>query len=169
MNTKIQATENLNSWGRISRMAIGIVMLTPVFLVSGHLNALALLALFAVVPIICAIDGYCPLVSWYRACKNSQNVRLSNKQRGEYALLATVLIGSVFVPGDNASAWLILPLLGIYPAVIAIFGEKLITAVISSSNVTPEQSVARQKPASIFALKQSASAALQHGDIHHAA
>jgi len=168
MNTTIQMTENLNFLGRISRMVLGLALLTPIFFISGYVNAWSVIALLAIFPIVSALDGYCPLTNWYKKTQKALSSRLNKEQRVQYGLLATVLIGSIFVGGESGGSWLVLPLLGIYPAMLAIFGEKLVSAVIASTTIQVMQSATQQKvSAAILALKKAEKAADHH--IDHAA
>jgi len=170
MNATIQTTENLTIGARIIRMVVGVAMLSPILFVSGYIENTALLALLAIAPIVSALDGYCPLLNWYRSiATSSHDFYLSKEQRVEYALLATVLIGSVFLPGESGGLWLALPLVGIYPAALAIFGEKLLSAVIASSHSKATLTVKQNASADILPLKQSSKLRSDHANIEHAA
>lgn len=180
MNTTIQSSENIAFGGRFLRFALGATLLLPVFTISGHIGAWSVLALLAVFPVISAIYGYCPLVNWMQQLSQagaSQRdaqfaLRLDKAQRISYGLLAAVLIGSVFVASTSSSIgfWLILPLLGIYPAALAIYGEKLLSAVIASSIATAEPTRAQSTSATVTTLTQSATAKSDHHvSVDHAA
>jgi len=169
MNTSILTSENITVGGRFLRFALGAALMIPVFTLSGHLGGWAVLTLLAVFPIISAIYGYCPLVNWVRNLAQNRDVQLGTDQRIEYGLLAAVLIASVFVASGPVGFWLLLPLLGIYPAALAMFGEKLVSAVIASGLDHVEQAPVQKTSATIMSLMKSPASSQHHVSVDHAA
>ena len=167
LQTTHQAIENITLNGRISRIAIGAVMLLPVFTSSGPAAAQAVIALLAIFPIMSGLNAFCPLVSWMRSLRGEQiSNSLSLLSRSIYAVSAVGLVGSVFiVQGQALGYWAILPLLGIYPALSAIYGADLFSGVIRSFRLKQSEPVA-----SAEILSWSTDKAEQpHQEVDHAA
>jgi hypothetical protein len=144
---QIVTVENISLTGRIFRIAIGVAMILPLFIVSGSVGMLAVLGLLAIFPMACGIDGFCPLTAWYQRVTH-EDKPMSKTHRYNYAVLAVALIAPVFfAQGYTLGIWAVLPLLAIYPAIVAIYGENLFAEVLRSN---------------AQAVKQTSS-----GEVHH--
>ena len=65
--------ENISTTGRVIRFSIGAAMISPLFFVSGPIGEFSILALLAILPVICAIDGFCPLTAWFENRRDMQS------------------------------------------------------------------------------------------------
>ena len=142
MATKLNQSvniENISTTGRILRVAVGVALISPLFVVSGSVGLLSVLGLLAIFPVVCGIDGFCPITAWYQRTM-SNDKPMSKTSRYHYAMLATALIAPVFfAEGYSLGVWAVLPLLGIYPAIVAIIGENLFAAVLRSNAKIPAE------------------------------
>ena len=165
-NTTTNRVENISTTGRIIRFSVGAAMLSPLFFISGPVGGFAILALLAILPVICGIDGYCPLTAWYRKLSSDRHSTMSGVQRGSYAGLSVALIGSVFVlPVQPLGALAVLPLLGIYPAIVSLFGVELISESLRSMKTQD----AKMNAGDVVNLNTASSGSRDHGHVAHAA
>ena len=163
--TTSNRVENISATGRVIRFSVGAAMIAPLFFISGPIGGFAILALLAILPVLCGIDGFCPLTAWYERVSSVAHTRMSNIQRGSYAGVAIALIGSVFVvPVQPLGALAVLPLLGIYPAIVALFGAELFSEWLSSFRVQAADHEERYR-ANVHRVTQ----AQHHGHVAHAA
>ena len=171
MNTLNHNVENLSKHGRYALLLLGILMLSPVAINSGYIGNYSVIVLLSIFPIIAAVFGHNPIAARVQAVRQQSTMRLNRTRRTQYGIVASLLIGSVFLPGING-VWILLPLFGIYPAAVAMYGERLISAVVASStsSVGKTQSTdkAKKDMAAIYALKSRNSTDHAH-DIDHAA
>lgn len=67
--------DNLSTVDRASRMALGFALIGVAYLSSGALGALALLPIVAIIPMMTATWGYCPLESALAKSFATRNAR----------------------------------------------------------------------------------------------
>lgn len=126
--------ENLDKNSRAVRLAIGagliaFVMTTP----QAPLGWYAVLPLLAVFPVFTAIVGWDPLKAFFQHSAVSRRaLNFSRPVRWALGTLGVVLIGSVYVASYldvSLGAWMVLPIVAIYPVFAAIAGMDPVTAL----------------------------------------
>ena len=158
--------ENISTAGRILRFSVGAAMLSPLFITSGPIGGFAILALLAILPVVCGIDGFCPLTAWLKRKSTESNSTMNTIQRGSYAGLSIALIGSVFVlPAQPLGILAVLPLLGIYPAIVSLFGVEVLGEWLRSFQIQDSKPVSDQ----VVSVDRMPRNPQDHGHVAHAA
>jgi len=169
MKTNIQITENLALWGRISRLTLGIAMLAPIFFATTYSPLFLILSLLAIFPIVSAVYGYCPLLTWIRSVRRNKDFTLDTTRRLELGLVAALLIGGGLASDTSNGFLTLLPLLAIYPAFLALYGEKLISAVLASFSRDTLSLPNRREKAKVLLVVHDKKPHRIPGSIEHAA
>ena len=127
MNTETHynlESAKLSMLSRITRIAVGTLLLAIPMTHNGVLGALAVLPLVAIYPILSGLIGY-GLVELLAVNRRrlERPVRLLKTARASLLLLGTGLIGTVMI-SETAPVWL--ALLGIFPILMGLLDSDLL-------------------------------------------
>ena len=158
---RLENVENLTASERVLRALAGSVFILYTMNASvTPLGWLAVLPLLAVYPIFTAITGWSPIRFLFNK-QDNQSRTLSTVQRSAWGLTGAAAIGSVYMVSGPLGGFAVLPLLGIYPVLVAILGEEPVSTLFQDQEEQTDskadlQVVASEQPAHHVTYKHAA-------------
>lgn len=170
--------ENLSLGSRTARFILATIFIAITLSASGAIGVLVALPLASVYLVATGLTGWGPVKELFHHQQQGAK-KLSPLLRTGYAVLATVLIGSVMATAVAPLGWLsILPLLAVYPAFGAITGVDLFDAwnnngLLQDDEAHEKQAQHAEQPfAEIYSFADTLLVKLTHkkpADDHHKA
>lgn len=157
----------LSTASRVRRLITGSVMIGIVMNVTGPLGYLALLPLLAVYPLLTGMIGEDPLngllANWQGGFEGKS---FAPSTRVALLLLGAVAIAALMVSPDGAGLRSWLAIAALYPIMMGLFGEDLVTIALGFGRNQP--SPAPRQGQVVTAFTPKVTAAHHHGLNHQA-